>query len=143
MTVLRRFTGRVVLLRDDPKAPFDVPACVSWDPSEASKCDFARAHSDIAQYAAARQAGVPDRDYVDPTTVVCPDPVCHAVVDGKITYRDDSHLTAAYVATRWRQFAAALHEHERPANRARSRSRVERIGIEPMTSALQRRRSPS
>jgi hypothetical protein len=54
-TVLHRFTNRVILLRDDPKAPSDVPAC-----------------------------------------------------DGTITYRDDSHLTAAYVATRWRQFAAAL-----------------------------------
>jgi hypothetical protein len=108
VTVLRRFTGRVVLLRDDPKAPSDVPACVSWDPSKSSRCDFPRAHSDAAQYAAERKAGVPVRAYVDPTGVVCPDPVCHAVVDGAITYRDDSHLTAAYVATRWRQFAAAL-----------------------------------
>jgi peptidoglycan/LPS O-acetylase OafA/YrhL len=109
VTVLRRFTDRVVLLRDDPKAPSDVPACVSWEPSKASRCDFPRAHSDTAQYAAERKAGVPASAYVDPTRVVCPDPVCHAVVDGKITYRDDSHLTAAYVATRWRQFAAALH----------------------------------
>jgi peptidoglycan/LPS O-acetylase OafA/YrhL len=107
-TVLHRFTNRVILLRDDPKAPSDVPACVSWDPSKSSKCDFPRAHSDAAQYAASRKAGVPVGAYVDTTRVVCPDPVCHAVVDGTITYRDDSHLTAAYVATRWRQFAAAL-----------------------------------
>jgi hypothetical protein len=40
--------------------------------------------------------------------VVCPDPVCHAVVDGQITYRDENHLTAEYVATRWRQLARAL-----------------------------------
>jgi hypothetical protein len=108
VTVLRRFSERVVVLRDDPKAPFDVPACISWDPSAPSQCDFPRAPSDAAQHAAERKAGVPDQAYVDPTAVVCPDPVCRAVVDGKITYRDDSHLTAAYVASRWRQFAAAL-----------------------------------
>jgi hypothetical protein len=108
VTVLRRFTNRVVLLRDDPKAPFDVPACVSWDPSASSKCDFPRAHSDAAQYAAERKAGVPAQVYVDTTSAVCPTPVCHAVVDGNITYRDDSHLTADYVATRWRQLATLL-----------------------------------
>jgi len=108
VTVLRRYTDRVVVLRDDPKAPFDVPACVSWDPSASSKCDFPRAHSDAAEYAAERKAGVPDQVYADPTPAVCPTLVCHAVVAGKITYRDDSHLTAAYVATRWRQFATAL-----------------------------------
>jgi peptidoglycan/LPS O-acetylase OafA/YrhL len=120
VTVLRRFTDRVVVLRDDPKAPFDVPACVSWDPSASSKCDFPRAHSDAAQYAAELKAGVPDEAYVDAIPVVCPDPVCRAVVDGKITYRDDSHLTAAYVATRWRQFAAALREHVKPARQTTS-----------------------
>jgi hypothetical protein len=108
VTSLRRFTQRIVLLRDDPKAPFDVPACVSWDPSASSKCNFPRAPSDGAEYAAERKAGVPGDAYVDPAPAVCPGLVCRAVVDGKITYRDDSHLTAAYVATRWRQFAAAL-----------------------------------
>ena len=119
VTVLRRFTERVVLLRDDPKAPFDVPACVSWDPSASSKCDFPRAPSDAAQYAAERNAGVPDQAYVDPTPAVCPDPVCRAVVDGTITYRDDSHLTAVYVATRWRQFAAVLRQPVRSRGRRR------------------------
>jgi hypothetical protein len=108
VTVLRRFTERVVVLRDSPKAPFDVPACLSWDRSASSKCDFPRAHSDAAEYAAERKAGVPAQAYADPIWVVCPTPVCRAVVAGKITYRDDNHLTAAYVATRWRQFATAL-----------------------------------
>jgi peptidoglycan/LPS O-acetylase OafA/YrhL len=108
MTVLGRYAARVVVLRDDPKAPFDVPACVSWDPSAASKCDFPRTHSDAAQYAAERKAGIPDQVYADTTLTVCPTRVCRAVVAGTITYRDDSHLTAAYVATRWRQFATLL-----------------------------------
>jgi hypothetical protein len=32
----------VIVLRDTPHAPFDVPACISWDPSESSSCNFPR-----------------------------------------------------------------------------------------------------
>ena len=106
---LRRLTDRVVVLRDTPHAPFDIPACISWDPSSASTCDFARPrNSDGAEYAAERAAGVPAYVYSDPTTAVCPRGICDAEVDGIITYRDDNHLTAAFAASRWRQFAQAL-----------------------------------
>jgi peptidoglycan/LPS O-acetylase OafA/YrhL len=106
---LRRLTDRVVVLRDTPHAPFDIPACISWDPSSASTCDFTRSrNSDSAEYAAERAAGVPAFVYSDPTTAVCPGRTCDAEVDGVITYRDDNHLTAAFAASRWRQFAQAL-----------------------------------
>jgi peptidoglycan/LPS O-acetylase OafA/YrhL len=106
---LRRLTDRVVVLRDTPHAPFDIPACISWDPSSASTCDFTRArNSDGAEYEAERAAGVPAFVYSDPTTAVCPQRMCDAEVDGVITYRDDNHLTAAFAASRWRQFAQAL-----------------------------------
>jgi peptidoglycan/LPS O-acetylase OafA/YrhL len=112
VTTLRRLTGRVVVLRDTPHAPFDVPACISWDPDSASRCNFPRAadgHSDDAEYAAERKAGVPRDVYANPTSAVCPKTVCPAVFDGQITYRDDNHLTAKFVALRWREFAASLH----------------------------------
>jgi hypothetical protein len=32
------------------------------------------------------------------------------VFAGEITYRDDNHLTAKFVALRWRQFAESLHD---------------------------------
>jgi peptidoglycan/LPS O-acetylase OafA/YrhL len=109
VTRLRRLTDRVVVLRDTPHAPFDVPACISWDPSSSSTCDFARArNSDDAEYQAERTAGVPRFVYSDPTSAVCPRSMCSAEVDGVITYRDDNHLTAAFAAARWRQFAQAL-----------------------------------
>jgi hypothetical protein len=90
-----------------------VPACISWD-SDAppSRCDFRRpadGHSDDAEYAAERTAGVPADVYANPTRAVCPTAVCPAIFDGEITYRDNNHLTAKFVALRWRQFAAALH----------------------------------
>jgi hypothetical protein len=112
ITALRPLAQRVVTLRDTPQAPFDVPACISWDPSTASRCDFARApdgHSDDAEYAAERKAGVPRDIYANPAPAVCPNPICRAVFAGEITYRDDNHLTAAFAALRWRQFAASLH----------------------------------
>jgi hypothetical protein len=111
VTVLRHFTARVVVLRDTPHAPFDVPACISWDADSTSRCDFRRpadGHSDDAEYAVERQAGVPRDVYANPTSAVCPTAICPAVFDGEITYRDDNHLTAKYVALRWRQFAASL-----------------------------------
>jgi hypothetical protein len=100
------------VLRDTPHAPFDVPACISWDPDTASRCDFRRpadGHSDDAEYAAERNAGVPRDVYANPTPAVCPAPICPAVFAGEITYRDNNHLTAKFVALRWRQFAASLH----------------------------------
>jgi hypothetical protein len=111
VSVLEHLTARVVVLRDTPHAPYNVPACISWDPSTASRCDFRRppdGHSDDAEYAVERKAGVPSYVYANPTSAVCPTAVCPAVFDGEITYRDDNHLTAKFVALRWRQFAASL-----------------------------------
>jgi SGNH domain (fused to AT3 domains) len=74
-----------------------------------STCDFTRTGaSDDAEYAAELTAGVPRFVYSDPTPAVCPRTACSAVVNGVITYRDDNHLTAAFAASRWRQFAQAL-----------------------------------
>jgi hypothetical protein len=112
VTVLRRLTRRVVVLRDTPHAPFDVPACISWDADSTARCNFPRAadgHSDDTEYAAERKAGVPRDVYANPTPAVCPSAICPAVFAGEITYRDDNHLTAKFVALRWRQFAASLH----------------------------------
>jgi hypothetical protein len=108
---LERLATRVVVLRDTPHAPYDVPACISWDPSQPGACDFARArdgHSDDAEYRSERAAGVPAAVYANPAPVVCPRSTCHVVIGGIIAFRDDNHLTAAFAASRWREFANAL-----------------------------------
>ena len=107
---LRQHADRVVVLRDTPHAPFDIPGCISWDPSSSSTCDFTRSrNSDDAEYLG-RARGPACRRFVysDPTSAVCPHTVCSAEVGGVITYRDDNHLTAAFASARWRQFAQAL-----------------------------------
>jgi peptidoglycan/LPS O-acetylase OafA/YrhL len=108
---LARSTDRVVVLRDTPHAPVNVPACISWAPSEAAACDFPLplgGASDGTEYAAERAAGVPRGVYANPLRAVCGTRICPAIVNGVIVYRDDNHLTAAFAAARWRQFAQAL-----------------------------------
>jgi hypothetical protein len=108
---LEKAASRVIVLRDTPHAPQDIPACVSWNDSDPAACVFARTpdgHSDDAEYAAERAAGVATRTYADPAPAVCGPRWCKAVVNGIITYRDDNHLTAAYAAAIWRRFAEAI-----------------------------------
>ena len=108
---LRHVADRVVVLRDTPHAPFDVPACLSWDPGEPANCAFTNTksrRSDGAEYAAERKAGIPAWVYSDAGKAVCSQKVCQPEANGVIEYRDDNHLTAAYAASRWRQFAQAL-----------------------------------
>jgi peptidoglycan/LPS O-acetylase OafA/YrhL len=108
---LQRDANRVVVLRDTPHAPQDIPACISWNPSHPARCNFARTrdgHSDDAEYAAERAAGIARAAYADPAPAVCGGAVCRAVVNGIITYRDDNHLTAAYSASIRRGLAQAL-----------------------------------
>ena len=80
------------------------------------RCNFRFGQSgqlDGAEYAAERAAGVPASLYADPARVVCPGAVCQAEVGGIIVYRDDNHITAAFAASRWRQFAEALGNEQR------------------------------
>jgi hypothetical protein len=108
---LRRHASRVVVLRDTPHAPQDIPACISWNPEDATSCDFARTadgHWDDAEYAAERAAGVAQRSYANPDPAICSAKTCRVVIGGQIVYRDDNHLTAAFSASIWRSLARAL-----------------------------------
>jgi hypothetical protein len=108
---LRHISRHVVVLRDTPHAPQDIPACISWNPEQGARCNFARArdgHWDDAEYAAERAAGVGRSIYANPVPAVCGVTTCRAVVDGTIAYRDDNHLTAAFSASIWRGLARAL-----------------------------------
>jgi peptidoglycan/LPS O-acetylase OafA/YrhL len=133
---LEPLASRVVVLRDTPHAPSDVPACLSWDPSNPATCSFPRpadGHFDDAEVAAELDAGVPRGVYADPVPAVCPAAVCPAVVGDIVVYRDDNHLTAAFAATRWRQLAAALARSDvhRPALAGADHASRERPALVP------------
>jgi hypothetical protein len=44
----------------------------------------------------------------DPAAIACPGGVCRAMAGATIVHRDDSHLSATFVRSRARAFAAAL-----------------------------------
>ncbi|HET6172975.1 MAG TPA: SGNH hydrolase domain-containing protein, partial [Gaiellales bacterium] len=112
VAALEHVARHVVVLRDTPHAPQDIPACISWNPALSATCDFPRTrdgHWDDAEYAAERAGGVARSTYANPAPAVCGGPTCRVVVGGEIVYRDDNHLTSAFAASIWRGFALALN----------------------------------
>ena len=103
---------RTIALRDVPEVPFDAPSCLSRRAARApfaQSCEYDRASSlspaaIAAQNDAAR--GLPRIAIVDMTDRVCSTPRCSVVQRGRIVFRDDDHLTAAFS----RAEAAALGE---------------------------------
>ena len=106
--------GRVVLMRDTPWPPGDVPSCLSAHLEDFLSCDFPSAghvHLDDvltdAETAATRDLG--DVAVLDPTPWLCPGKVCPAVwTDGTVVYRDGHHMTATFARTLAGRLGAAL-----------------------------------
>jgi peptidoglycan/LPS O-acetylase OafA/YrhL len=91
----------IVVLRDVPLVPFDVPSCLSRRAAKllfAGDCTFKPDHDFIGkarsvQNDAARWQNV---RFVDMNDVVCPASRCATQRDGLILYADDDHLTASF-----------------------------------------------
>jgi len=102
--VLRRLRARassVVLVRDTPRPPRDIPACVSENPSDPGRCDFpfqGNADRDVEVFGAEIAAVRANRVQVMGTSdIVCRGSRCPAVSPaGSITFRDNHHLTGSY-----------------------------------------------
>ncbi|MFK5688201.1 acyltransferase family protein [Ornithinimicrobium sp. LYQ92] len=87
------------LIRDVPRAPFDVPACLVENEDEVRSCAFGRT-------AALGRSGTghellrsqrPGLAVLDLTDAVCPGRLCSPVVGEVVVWRDSNHLTATYV----------------------------------------------
>lgn len=95
----------VVLLRDTPLPPFDVPTCLARSalhPWLARTCEFDRdaALNPLVFEAEQRAAaGMPRVHFLDLTDQVCPGSVCPAVVNNMIVYRDKTHLTGTFASS--------------------------------------------
>jgi peptidoglycan/LPS O-acetylase OafA/YrhL len=103
-------SARVVVLRDSPWAPEDVPTCLSEVWPEMSGCDFAvpgEGEDDTELYEAERSAAPHRVSFVDVSDLVCPSNPCQMVTpDGVIKYRDRHHITQTFS----RQLAPALSD---------------------------------
>ena len=95
---IQRAGLRPAVIRDTPKAPFDVPECVLANMEDPAACDFAEHDRWWRDFdlRAARRAGVP---LIDPAERICPRGLCRAVMGDVLVYRDPAHLTATYART--------------------------------------------
>jgi peptidoglycan/LPS O-acetylase OafA/YrhL len=105
---LEPLAKRVVLVRDVPMDPADPVTCLTSGEPDLGDCLFtpearSRAIADLS-VEAAQETGTP---YVDPTSWICWDGSCPAVVGSTPTYRDHDHLTQTY--------AGMLADHLGPA----------------------------
>lgn len=108
---------RIVLLADTPALPFDGPQCLmqqalrpAWL-ADARRCTSARGNADAdairrsLQATASRFANV---EFVDLGPHVCPDGLCRAELDGRVTYRDNQHLSGSFAESLAPEMARAL-----------------------------------
>ena len=96
---LRATGARVVVIKDLPRSPHDVPDCVSRQPKRVDLCAFRHHQPRDRAFDEQSTAAVDGADPIDPAPVVCPDDVCPAVMGSALVYRDDNHFTATFART--------------------------------------------
>lgn len=92
---IRRTGARRIVMRDVPRAPFDVPSCVKEFLDRPRRCafDLPAGHRRNFDTRAARATGA---RIVDMTGTICRERRCRAVVKRSLVYRNGSHLTAPF-----------------------------------------------
>ncbi|TXR49998.1 acyltransferase family protein [Phyllobacterium endophyticum] len=92
----------VVFIRDVPTHTSYLDKCVAralWQKRDPSVCDTPRAAAADDNDARIEQgiiSGIKNARYVDMTSFFCSDTRCHAMIDGKLTFRDRHHIATPY-----------------------------------------------
>jgi peptidoglycan/LPS O-acetylase OafA/YrhL len=99
LSQLRATGAKLIYLRDTPYPQRNIPECVSGALDNWSKCDFdlnnvRRTEPIVTDQLRGENLDIPVLD-VDP--YLCEATTCHAVRNGTLLYRDDSHLTATAI----------------------------------------------
>jgi peptidoglycan/LPS O-acetylase OafA/YrhL len=95
----------IIVLRDTPLPPFDIPACVARlidRPQLGKSCDFEALFAlNGAAYSAEQRAadGLTQIYFLDMDDLICPGKYCPATQEGVPIYRDLNHLTATFSET--------------------------------------------
>jgi len=96
---------QVVFLRDVPFNKRNVEKCVAralWQGQGPSVCDSSRAAAagdDVSAIERKIVSKIRNARYVDLTSLFCDNKRCHAMMDGKLVFRDRHHLAAPYAAS--------------------------------------------
>jgi peptidoglycan/LPS O-acetylase OafA/YrhL len=97
---LHTVAGSVAVVTDPPRAPIDVPGCVSEHLRELRRCAFARGRATArAEQVIDGTRRVRDVTVLDPTDQLCLPDLCPGVIGGVLVYRNSGHLTASFAAT--------------------------------------------
>jgi len=96
---LKRNGAKVVVIRDQPLAPFEPPECVSENLHELSKCTFPSRRKRWHAFDAFGAKRVPGVKLIDPTRILCPRHRCPSVMGRVLVYRNTYHLTATFART--------------------------------------------
>jgi peptidoglycan/LPS O-acetylase OafA/YrhL len=117
-STLQRLTAAgiaVVVLRDSPIPPFNVPACIARavgkSDARADSCNFNASRAlNPSAFEAERAAaeGLTDVHYLDLDDLICPAAACATVQNGRIIYRDDNHLAGSYAESLAGEMATRL-----------------------------------
>ncbi|MFO1515312.1 MAG: acyltransferase family protein [Lysobacterales bacterium] len=109
--------GRIILLADTPALPFDGPECLmqhalrpAWLES-GNSCSASSTNpqaSAIQKWLRTAAARFPNVAFVDMTPDICPNGLCEAELEGRITYRDNQHLSGSFAAALAPRMADAL-----------------------------------
>lgn len=85
----------LVVMRDVPKAPFAVPACVAENIERPRECNFDLPEDHELNFDS-RAAEAVNAMIVDMTGSICWNGRCRSVVKNRLVYRAGSHLTAPF-----------------------------------------------
>lgn len=98
--------GHLILLQGIPRAPGDVPKCLSravWKKEDPEQCDFPDAPGPgairIQEAERAVASALENASCLDLSDLVCPQGICPAMAGSVVRYRDADHLTASFVET--------------------------------------------
>lgn len=100
ITRLQAAGSQVLVVRDNPRVPRQIPDCVSLNMANPAACDFARADGLIEPAADVQAAQlVPGTTVLDLTDRICDATTCFAVRDGVLIWQKGNHLTNTFART--------------------------------------------
>lgn len=98
--------SEVWVVRDIPRMSTDIIDCLSYGES----CERSRTDAMARLYDEASFPPIPGRTVhiLDMTDEICDETKCHAVIKGKIAYRDDNHITSTFAKSLTHRFGEIL-----------------------------------
>jgi hypothetical protein len=112
----------LVVMRDTPLPPFNIPSCEAQRAMNGRRCEFeASVALNQPAFIAEREAaeGLSDVYLLDMDDMICPDSLCPARINDLIVYRDADHLTGRFVTSLAPVLGARLAAILQSAERAR------------------------